>query len=669
MIAIALVLALPLLSSRRRVLAATEYALYLLWQVVWTFGNAAKILSVGLEAKVFWDDLAWVGTLCAPAALLLFALRFADKRASLRRILSWGGYLLGALFLIPILLKYPLSGASSTYRLLIRSGVVVLDYPLSGAFLGASIYAYALILAAIYTLLRLMGRVKGVFRRQVLLILAGGLIPMAFSVLAFFDITLFGERDLTPYTFTVGNLLTVYGLLRMRLFRLSPLARDLVIEGMRDPLIVTDSDGRILDFNPAARELLGLDEQKSHGARISLVAPALAEVPADRPEPYRISLGGEGGANRVFEATRTALAGDGRRVGQSSIFVLRDMTERARMELDLARVQRQVADAEKRAALVQLVSSVSHQVNTPIAAVASSSETIIESVQALVASLAEQGATRELGLLARDILSAARDTGQRPSGVEGARKRRELREILEKAAVLDAAALAASAFDLSPTVATERIAAAATDPDPAMRGLFRLVLGLAEILRAATVSSLAVDKVARVIFALRRLSTAGGIGTLQLVSLPEMLDQAVKKLRGERPALARLTVEYADMEVILCWPDELAQVWPHLLENADEAAGPEGKLSLKAHWEGDRAVVEIRDDGPGIPEELMEKVFEPFFTTKEKGGGAGLGLAISRDIIERHGGRLLYRRESEGTLFRAELPREPPYRERIDKSE
>ena len=84
--------------------------------------------------------------------------------------------------------------------------------------------------------------------------------------------------------------------------------------------------------------------------------------------------------------------------------------------------------------------------------------------------------------------------------------------------------------------------------------------------------------------------------------------------------------------------DQLTQVLVNLLKNADEAMPEGGTIRVSARREGEVAVLEVADEGPGIPAEKRAQIFEPYFTTKEK--GTGLGLAISRRIVEEHGGRL-----------------------------
>lgn len=102
---------------------------------------------------------------------------------------------------------------------------------------------------------------------------------------------------------------------------------------------------------------------------------------------------------------------------------------------------------------------------------------------------------------------------------------------------------------------------------------------------------------------------------------------------------------------------ELNQVWTNLIDNAVDAAGDGGKLSIRTRREDERALVEIGDDGPGIPEEVQERIFEPFFTTKGVGQGTGLGLDIARRIVVgRHGGTLQVLSEPGDTRFQVRLP-------------
>jgi signal transduction histidine kinase len=106
---------------------------------------------------------------------------------------------------------------------------------------------------------------------------------------------------------------------------------------------------------------------------------------------------------------------------------------------------------------------------------------------------------------------------------------------------------------------------------------------------------------------------------------------------------------------------ELNQVWTNLIHNALDAMGGQGTLTVRTTVEGDCAVVEIADTGPGIPDELRRRVFEPFFTTKPVGQGTGLGLDVSwRIVVKRHGGDLRVTSTPGDTRFQVLLPLTEP---------
>jgi signal transduction histidine kinase len=108
---------------------------------------------------------------------------------------------------------------------------------------------------------------------------------------------------------------------------------------------------------------------------------------------------------------------------------------------------------------------------------------------------------------------------------------------------------------------------------------------------------------------------------------------------------------------LLCRPAKIHQVLHHVLLNAIQASPKGGTIEVRSFIEGQNVVVEVQDEGSGIPKAHLSRIFEPFFTTKPVGRGAGLGLAISYGIIRTHGGRISVRSEPEhGSLFRIELP-------------
>src|SRR5690606_13816536 len=110
------------------------------------------------------------------------------------------------------------------------------------------------------------------------------------------------------------------------------------------------------------------------------------------------------------------------------------------------------------------------------------------------------------------------------------------------------------------------------------------------------------------------------------------------------PRLAGIDVQrdYApELPPILAYGSELNQVFTHVLTNAIDALAGQGQVTIRTRTGEDTLIVEIEDDGPGIPEALVPRVFDPFFTTKLPGQGAGLGLSTSYNIVvDKHRGNL-----------------------------
>jgi signal transduction histidine kinase len=108
---------------------------------------------------------------------------------------------------------------------------------------------------------------------------------------------------------------------------------------------------------------------------------------------------------------------------------------------------------------------------------------------------------------------------------------------------------------------------------------------------------------------------------------------------------------------IMAYGGELNQVWTNLIDNAIDAVGGKGSICIGTFVDGDYVVVEIVDNGVGIPKDVQSHIFEPFFTTKGVGSGTGLGLVISSRIVaDRHGGEIEFESKAGETRFKVRLP-------------
>jgi signal transduction histidine kinase len=136
-----------------------------------------------------------------------------------------------------------------------------------------------------------------------------------------------------------------------------------------------------------------------------------------------------------------------------------------------------------------------------------------------------------------------------------------------------------------------------------------------------------------------------------LVILGHKLKKGVTVVRDYDRTLPKVSARAGDLN----------QVWTNIVANAVEAMDGKGRLTIRTAQERDCVLVEIGDNGPGIPPDLQSRIFEPFFTTKDVGQGTGLGLDISyRIIVRRHHGDIRVQSQPGDTRFQVLLPIEQP---------
>jgi signal transduction histidine kinase len=144
---------------------------------------------------------------------------------------------------------------------------------------------------------------------------------------------------------------------------------------------------------------------------------------------------------------------------------------------------------------------------------------------------------------------------------------------------------------------------------------------------------------------------------VQAVDVREGLEDTLLILRSKLEGIS-VRREYApDLPRIQGYGSELNQVWTNLIDNAAYAVDGKGEIVLRTRREGDSVIVEVQDNGPGIPAEIKDRIFDPFFTTKPVGQGTGLGLDISYNIVvNKHRGDIQVSSEPGRTVFEVRLP-------------
>ncbi len=173
-----------------------------------------------------------------------------------------------------------------------------------------------------------------------------------------------------------------------------------------------------------------------------------------------------------------------------------------------------------------------------------------------------------------------------------------------------------------------------------------------QLLTDQSLSGKAISDIVTAIKAYTQLDQA----PVQEINIHDGIDQALVILRHKLRGI-RVERKYAgNLPRITVYAGELNQVWTNLIDNAADALAGSGTITIATWQEGRSIVVQIADNGPGIPQDIQDSVFDPFFTTKPPGQGTGIGLAISFNIVRKHSGDIRLTSEQGRTSFEVRLP-------------
>ena len=318
--------------------------------------------------------------------------------------------------------------------------------------------------------------------------------------------------------------------------------------------------------------------------------------------------------------------------------------------------------SERMAQLGTLTAGVAHELNNPAAAVKRGAAQLAESIGPYSRSLRDTAGlalskTREDALNA--LMAEVAENSKSPSGIDPLDRsdlEYEMQSWLEERNVEDA-------WQIGPDLVDAGFNRQKLDSLEETFGPKAAPTVAALVSRSSGVSGLLAEigqasgQISDIVGSLKTYSYLDQ-APVQTIEVAEGIDSSLLMLRGKLKQGITVHREYAEnVPSIQAYGSELNQVWTNIIDNAADALEGHGELTVRVYSSDIDVIVEIEDNGPGIPDEIQHRIFDAFFTTKEPGKGTGLGLDITYNIVvHKHRGNITVLSEPGRTCFQVTLP-------------
>ncbi|MEL6578140.1 MAG: hybrid sensor histidine kinase/response regulator [Cyanobacteria bacterium J06621_12] len=370
---------------------------------------------------------------------------------------------------------------------------------------------------------------------------------------------------------------------------------------------------------------------------ISAVNEAVDKVKA-------FAIGGADYINKPFQIHEVLMRVKNQLAIKSLQQQLRAKNDRLKQTIvQLKQSQKKEFESQKHLALTKITAGISQQVNNPLTEINQTlseikqfGEATLQNIPAFLAKISPEQQTYFVSLL-----KYAQDNQINPllSELERQNLNQQLVAKLDRFELPETAKIANILIELGANEEIEQfMPLLASENYWEILDNVHLILNLHQSIDSITDST---TKVSKVIAAFEDYSQSSYSKTEKRpANIETTIEKALSLITPNMPPGVQIIKRYGNVATVQCYPQALEKVWYHLLQNAIEAIGIHGILTINLYQQQSYLMVDIIDTGESISQELLDKLCDPFFTTKSAEGKIGLGLAIAKQIIEQHDGSI-----------------------------
>ena len=322
----------------------------------------------------------------------------------------------------------------------------------------------------------------------------------------------------------------------------------------------------------------------------------------------------------------------------------------------LQATQEHLIQSEKMAALGQLIAGIAHEINTPLGIIGSSinnianfSDDFLEKFPQIYQELSDESKAYFLALLYRATHQKFLFTSR-----EKRKFKQQLTGDLMAESVENSEEIADTLVDMEIYDKIEEFLPLFKSPD--WEVVLNSAYQFASFKKSISLIQRATAKSGKVVFALKTYAHFDSKPEKVQANLHDGIETVLTLYQNQLKHGIEVVKNYGDLPEIMCYPDDLNQVWTNLVHNALQAMDYKGILTIETRQQEANIFLKFTDNGKGIPSEVIPKIFQPFFTTKSAGEGSGLGLDIVRKIVEKHEGTIAVDSVPGQTTFTVSLP-------------